>query len=727
MAQVTTAKTYLELGAHYQQQNRLSEAVRAYQTAVFYGYRETALLEQIADLSGEIGDWPAAIASYQTALLVTPTRADWHYKHGHSLVQASRHAEAIEACRKAIALQPEFVAAYFWMGNAFFALEQLDDAIAAYTQVITLDRSHRKAYQNLAAIFTLQNQAAGITFCHRQLNRLFNRSADRGLEDEGHVSAFKARMHSSDRPDSAHYYQLATDLFDAGQFGQAIAFYKIAQKLSPQDFEIAVQIQRSVEALANQSKANQSNANQTLSHTDISLLSPDEKNNNYTFIEKQVQTFIRSGQPYHLPVSIVIPTYNRKDKLAKMLAALTHQSYPTQLIEVIVADDGSSDGVEVVIQKYQPYLTLSHAWQPDEGFRLAKVCNLGIARAKYDNIILLQCDMVPRPQLVEAYMQYLHVSDQALLIGGRQFVNTDEVSDEQILNNVETALNLPEIRTQNEMWKGQKSWQDWRIAVYEKTDNLKTERYPHKAVVGSNLAFSKQMVKEIGGFCEDFCAWGGEDHEFGYRAYNVGYYFIPVKAAQCLHQEPPGGVNESDRQQGQKLAEAGCEEKCPLPLERKYQPHRIYEIPKVSVCILAFQDTKDLVSAIESVLSQTYTDLEVCVWVGGTAREQILDRLARYATHPRVRWTALEAHVREASNMMIQSAKGAYVGCLRLGNQLSADAVETWVKSLDDHDDGAGDRNEASFYLFRKRDWMRAARFGETYSIANIQPGAMPE
>ena len=164
MAQATTANTYLELGAHYQQQNRLAEAVRAYQTAVFYGYREAALLEQIADLSGEIGDWPATIASYQTALLVTTERADLHYQLGHSLVQAGRHTEAIEACRKAIALQPEFVAAYFWMGNAFFALEQLDEAIAAYTQVITLDRSHRKAYQNLAAIFTLQNQAAGVTF-----------------------------------------------------------------------------------------------------------------------------------------------------------------------------------------------------------------------------------------------------------------------------------------------------------------------------------------------------------------------------------------------------------------------------------------------------------------------------------------------------------------------------------------------------------------------------------
>ncbi|MEM6450319.1 MAG: glycosyltransferase [Cyanobacteria bacterium P01_D01_bin.105] len=785
---------YLQLGQRYHRQSKLAEAIHAYQKAVFYGYREVWLLEAIGDLASEIGHWSDAIASYQTALSIAPDHADLCYKTGRALAQQHRHMAAVEMYRAAIALQPDFVDAHFWMGNAFCAMNALSEAIAAYTQVTVFNSAYRKAYENLAAIFTAQNNAAGVAFCNRHTKRLSEQppeeqtqqpiseySPENKLADSIELrysnrlktSTSISSSHLSPSPShrdysalvytpnngtpnihrteeeaskkalsgrSAHYFQIAQDLFDAAQYSEAIAFYKIAQKLAPQDFRIAFQLQRSVEAFHRtnsgqnkrrlQPEKQPKNSKQNLpQHDEKPERMPIGKNNDYTFITQKVKAFVRSQQPYHLPVSIIIPTYNRKDKLAKMLAALTHQSYPSHLIEIIVADDGSSDGIETVIQKYQPRLRLRHARQPDEGFRLAKVCNLGLSCAQHENIILLQCDMLPTPQLVEAYMQYLHVSKKALLIGTRQFVNADEISDDQILRDMKVALNLPEIKTQNEMWKGRKSWQDWRIAVYEQTDDLKAERYPYRAVVGSNLAFAKQMVREIGDFSEDFQAWGGEDREFGYRAYNAGYYFIPVKTAQGLHQEPPGGVNESDRKQGQKLAEAGCEEKCPLPLERKYQPHRIYEVPKVSIYILAvgvlaFDQTARLEAVIESVLNQTYTDLEVCVLVGEATGHQNQQSTNPYAANPRVRWvssaTKTGAASNVASNVAFKQAKGAYVGYLRLGDsrQLTANAVETLVNYLDNHDDGcacSGDPDNP-FRLFRKRDWMRAAGFAEPVS-----------
>ena len=43
-------------------------------------------------------------------------------------------------------------------------------------------------------------------------------------------------------------------------------------------------------------------------------------------------------------VSVIIPTYNRKDLLHGALNSLAQQTYPSDHFEAIVIDDGSTDG-----------------------------------------------------------------------------------------------------------------------------------------------------------------------------------------------------------------------------------------------------------------------------------------------------------------------------------------------------------------------------------------------
>ena len=46
--------------------------------------------------------------------------------------------------------------------------------------------------------------------------------------------------------------------------------------------------------------------------------------------------------------SIIIPTYNRREKLQRCLDALVHQTYKN--FEVIICDDGSTDGTDAPSQ-----------------------------------------------------------------------------------------------------------------------------------------------------------------------------------------------------------------------------------------------------------------------------------------------------------------------------------------------------------------------------------------
>ena len=67
-------------------------------------------------------------------------------------------------------------------------------------------------------------------------------------------------------------------------------------------------------------------------------------------------------------LSVVIPTHNRKAILERCLQALAVQTLPPAEFEVIVVDDGSSDGTPEAlppVPRYRSVLTAPARLQPD--------------------------------------------------------------------------------------------------------------------------------------------------------------------------------------------------------------------------------------------------------------------------------------------------------------------------------------------------------------------------
>jgi glycosyltransferase involved in cell wall biosynthesis len=100
-----------------------------------------------------------------------------------------------------------------------------------------------------------------------------------------------------------------------------------------------------------------------------------------------------------LEASIVVATYNRENLLGKVLEAMLDQDYPKY--EVIVVDDGSTDGTSEVAKKY-PVKFFS---QPHRGPAAAR--NLGIKNAAYPVIVVMDDDCLPEknwlPELMKGF------------------------------------------------------------------------------------------------------------------------------------------------------------------------------------------------------------------------------------------------------------------------------------------------------------------------------------
>ena len=413
--------------------------------------------------------------------------------------------------------------------------------------------------------------------------------------------------------------------------------------------------------------------------------------NDYSFIET-IHDSVWNREPAPTPtlkVSIVIPVYNRKEILEKTLAGIVHQTYPLNLIEVIIADDGSQDCPEELIEKFEHYFPIYHVFQKDEGYRLSAVRNLGIAAANHENIIILDCDMLPVPTLVEAYMKWLHVSQKVIVIGYRKFVCSDNLTAEQLLANIQPALDLPDVNSENVViTTGAGPTVDWREQIYSETNMLKDDKNAFRSYCGGNVAFPKKMIQEIGGFDEDFNHWGGEDTEFGFRAEKEGYWFIPEKGALALHQEPPGGENETDREEGRAITHGILVEKCPKRY-RKYVKDKTYEIPKVSVFMPAYNCENFIKEAILSVINQTFADFELLITDdGGTdSTGEIIERYAELDS--RIKFYPKEnGGIGSACNHLLEKAKGEYALQLDGDDVISPDTLEKMVKVLDESDIG---------------------------------------
>jgi len=93
-------------------------------------------------------------------------------------------------------------------------------------------------------------------------------------------------------------------------------------------------------------------------------------------------------------VSVIIPTYNRRELVREAIASVLAQSFND--FELIVVDDGSADGTAEVVREF---MGVRYVWQPNRGVSAAR--NSGVSLTSGELLAFLDSDDVWQPQKLE--------------------------------------------------------------------------------------------------------------------------------------------------------------------------------------------------------------------------------------------------------------------------------------------------------------------------------------
>jgi glycosyltransferase involved in cell wall biosynthesis/peptidoglycan/xylan/chitin deacetylase (PgdA/CDA1 family) len=189
-----------------------------------------------------------------------------------------------------------------------------------------------------------------------------------------------------------------------------------------------------------------------------------------------------------LVASIVIPTFNRADSLRRSLDALSAQT-TSERFEVIVVDDGSTDGTSAMIHAVRAPYAVTYIATLRQGAGAAR--NTGLARATGRLICFLDDDVIAEPTWLDAFL------DAHARFPGDALIGRIDVVDQTRGGGLAQVI----------------------ASLRERQASMQRELTPHDLVTG-NCAISRATLMAIGGF--DATLPSAEDFELAVRLEDGG-------------------------------------------------------------------------------------------------------------------------------------------------------------------------------------------------------------
>ncbi|NED74151.1 glycosyltransferase [Streptomyces sp. SID9944] len=214
------------------------------------------------------------------------------------------------------------------------------------------------------------------------------------------------------------------------------------------------------------------------------------------------------GPPVTRPVSVIVPAYNEKECIASTLRSLAASTHP---IEIIVVDDGSTDGTAEIAESLGlpnvRVLRQQNAGKP-------AALNNGVRDARHDIVVMMDGDTVFEPDTVRQLVQPFADPRVGAVAGNAKVGNRNTVIGA------------------------------WQHIEYVMGFNLDRRMYDllgcMPTIPGAIGAFRRDAVLQVGGMSEDTLA---EDTDITIALHRAGWRVVYQEHARAWT-EAPGSLGQ---------------------------------------------------------------------------------------------------------------------------------------------------------------------------------------
>ena len=202
-------------------------------------------------------------------------------------------------------------------------------------------------------------------------------------------------------------------------------------------------------------------------------------------------------------ISVIVPTHERPEALARCLAALAAQDLGTERFEVVVADDSPQPTAVAADQRLRLRVVRGR------GRGAAAARNAGAEAATAPLLLFLDDDVVAAPDLVRRHLERQRDRDDLVLVGA-----------------------YPP-RPRQASLAALAAWLWW----HDLFRAMAVARAPtYSGVLSANFSLRRETLARVGGFDERFGRYRREDWEWGLRALEAGVSWGFEPAARGAHE-----------------------------------------------------------------------------------------------------------------------------------------------------------------------------------------------